>query len=290
MFDALPQLIANTLVPAMIFALIAAGFSLIYSVTRVLDLAVGAVAIGAGYMFFSFALGSGLPILIAATLAIAGAVALELLIAFAIYEPLRRRRILSTAISLIASLSALHIIQNVILAVYGPLTKSFSRIPTASRVVGGAEMTDIEIYAVVVPAVLLVLLFWFLHETKWGRAIRATSDHEEVAEIIGINVRKIRYLVYVIAGICAGAGGILFALEFNLEPNMPVMTAVRMFSRTLIGGVGSVPGAVLGSFLSQIAVEFGTFFWKTQAQEAATFVLAFAVLLFRPQGILGKKN
>ncbi len=290
MFDTPAQLIANILVPAMIFSLIAAGFTLIYSVTRVLDLAVGAVAIAAGYFFFSLALGAGLPVAIAALGAIAGAVALELLIAFVIYEPLRRRRILSTAISLIASLSALHIIQNVILATYGPLTKSFSKIPTTSRVIAGAEMTDVEIYAVIIPTILLVLLTYFLRETRWGRAIRATSDHEEVAEIIGVNVRKIRYLVYAIAGVCAGAGGILFALEFNLEPGMPVMTAVRMFSRTLIGGVGSIPGALLGSFLSQIAVEFSTFFWKTQAQEAATFVLVFVVLLFRPQGILGKKN
>lgn len=290
MFETLAQLTSNILVPTMTYGLIAAGFTVMYSVTKMLDLALGAVAIVAGYIFFTLTISYDLGVVTAAAIAVFGAVALELIIATFVYEPLRRRRVLSTAVSLIASLAILHIIENILLAVYGPLTKSFALLDIKVYSIAGASITSAEIAAVLIPAVLLGLLAFFLFSTKYGKAIRATSDHEEVAEIIGINVKRIRYLAYVIAGIAVGVAGVLFALQYNLEPGMTVFVPVRMFLRAVLGGIGSIAGALMGSFLTEVVLNITALYWITQAQEVLYFVLIFMVLLWRPQGILGKKQ
>lgn len=274
----------------MTYGLLAAGFTVMYSVTKMLDLALGAVAIVSGYIFFTLTIDYGLGIVPAAVLAVLGAVVLELIIATAVYEPLRRRRVLSTAVSLIASLAILHIIENVLLAVYGPLTKSFALLDIKTHAILGAQITSVEIAAILIPVALLGLLWFFLLRTKYGKAIRATSDHEEVAEIIGINIKHTRYLAYLIAGIAVGVAGVLFALQYNLEPGMTVFAPVRMFLRAVLGGIGSIAGALMGSFLTEIVLNVTALYWITQAQEVLYFVLIFLILLWRPQGIFGKKQ
>jgi len=129
-----------------------------------------------------------------------------------------------------------------------------------------------------------------MKKTKIGKAMRAVADNKDVAEICGISSNKIFAWSFAIGSVIAGIAGILVALEQNLEPVMGTNLMIKGFTAAIIGGVGSVPGAVLGAFLLGFAENFGIWFLPSGYKDAIAFVILFIFLLFRPQGILGIKK
>ena len=129
-----------------------------------------------------------------------------------------------------------------------------------------------------------------MKKTKIGKAMRAVADNKDVAEIIGISSEKIYSWSFIVGSAIAGAAAILIPLEQNLTPTMGTNLMIKGFTGAIIGGVGSVPGAILGSFLLGLVENFGIWFLPSGYKDAIAFVLLFVFLLFRPQGILGIKN
>jgi len=207
-----------------------------------------------------------------------------------VFKQLRKRKT-SSVILLIASFALLILLESLILLLFGADVKTIGYIKVAKGLeFFGAIITPLQIFIIASSFVLLGLLFLFMKKTKIGKAMRAVSDNKDVAEIVGISSERIYNWAFIIGSAIAGIGGILISLEQNLTPTMGTGLMIKGFTGAIIGGIGSVPGAILGSFLLGLAENFGIWFLPSGYKDAIAFVLLFLFLLFRPKGILGIKK
>ncbi len=287
--SALAQLLVNTIVPGALFGLAAAGFTLVHRVTKVLHLAHGGVVMVGAYEYF-WALRAGWSTAGAAALALAAATVAALLVAVLVYEPLRDRSRFSSIGNLIASFAALLIIEALLLMGFGSRTRSAPALVGDQRYeIAGASITAHQTAIVVIAVACSTLLAVILARTRIGMAMRAVADHEDVAAVVGIDPKRVRLVAHAIAGVLAGVTGILLAGELAFEPRFSIAVAISAFTRSLIGGIGSVPGALAGSFLTDLAMNLWTWIGPTAFREVAALFLVILVLLFRPWGLFGRK-
>lgn len=284
------QLFVNGLIAGAIYGLVASGFSLIYSTCKFVHFAHGVtIAAGSYFLYLGFALiGLGFwPSLVLA-------IVLSALFGFAmnifIYKKFRKKKA-SAVILLIASFALLILCESLILLFFGADVKTIGYLKIAKGIeILGAIITPLQIVIVITAFVLFALLFFFMKKTKTGKAMRAVSDNKDVAEIVGISSEKIYSRVFIIGSAIAGVAGILVGLEQNLEPTMGTGLMIKGFTGAIIGGIGSVPGAILGSFLLGFSENFGIWFLPSGYKDAIAFLILFIFLLARPQGILGRKK
>ncbi len=284
------QLLINGLIAGAIYALVASGFALIYSTCKFVHFAHGGtVAVAAYFLYFLFS-ALGLNFWLAIILTTIFTAVFGWFVNKIIYDPLRQRKA-NPVILLIASVSLLILIESLILIFAGADVKTIGFIKIAKGLeIAGAIITPLQIIIIVTSLILLLLLFLLLKKTKIGKAMRAVADNREVAEIVGISAKKIYGWSFVIASAIAGVAGILVGLEQNLEPTMGINLIIKGFTGAVIGGIGSVPGAILGAFLLGLAENFGIWFLPSGYKDAIAFVILFIFLLVRPQGILGLKR
>lgn len=286
----IPALISNILISASILGLLAAGFALIHSVTRMMHLAQGAMAIVAGYVFYALYAQHGWSVWLAVIFALVFTTALGLVLWGLIYERLRNRSAISSAGALMATFSLMLILQNALLVVFGSSTRSLRDLQGSIHLIFDVPWTTHEIVTVVLSIFLVLLLALVLRFTRLGKALRAVADQEMVAEVVGIPTKQMRGIAFGIASLCAAVAGILFAIEYGLDPSMSTSVTVRMFFRAIMGGIGSVPGALLGSLLNETGVVLTSWFWNGTWADVTSFVLTVVVLLFRPAGLLGRSR
>lgn len=284
------QLFVNGLIAGAIYALVASGFSLIYSTCKFVHFAHGAtIAFSAHFLYFLFA-GLGLNFWLAVILAIVFAALLGFLMNVFVYKRLRQRKA-SNVILLIASFGLLIFFESLILMLFGADVKTIGYLKIAKGIEFlGAIITPLQIFIIVSSFVLFVLLFFFMKRTKTGKAMRAVSCNKDVAEVVGISSEKIYAWSFIIGSAIAGIAGILVGLEQNLEPTMGTNLMIKGFTSAIIGGIGSVPGAILGAFLLGFAENFGIWFLASGYKDAIAFIVLFIFLLVRSQGILGSKR
>ncbi len=283
------QLLVNSLIAGSIYALVAAGFSLIYSTCKFVHFAHGAVVAAGGYLLYLFFGELHFNFWVSVILAIIGSGGVGYIVNLFIYEPLRRRKA-SNAILLIASTVVLLLIESILLIAFGADVKVIDYLETAKGLEWyGAIITPLQLVIIGVSVTIFLLLGAFLKYSKLGKAMRAVSDNKEVAEIVGIAANKIYIWAFIIGSALAGVAGILVAMEQNLEPSMGTNLIIKGFTGAVIGGIGSTSGALLGSFLLGIAENFGIWYLPSGYKDAIAFTLLILFLLFRPQGILGKK-
>lgn len=281
------QLLINSLIAGSIYALVATGFALIYSTARFVHFAHGVVVAGGAYfMYFFFSL-LHIYWLLAILLTIACSAGLGLLLDYVFYKALRKRKA-SQAILLIASFALLILLENLILLIFGADVKTIALLPLSQGIQFiGARITPLQIIIIVVSLVLLVGLYFLMKKTKLGKAMRAVADNKEVAQLQGIAVEKIYRWSIFLGSALAGVAGILVGLEQHLEPTMGTGLIIKGFTGSVIGGIGSVPGAVIGSYLLGIVENFGIWYLPSGYKDAIAFVLLFLFLILRPQGLLG---
>lgn len=286
----LTQLIINGLIAGAIYALVASGFSIIYSVNKFVHFAHGAtIAFSAYVLYFLFAV-SGLNFGFSVILAIIFAALLGLVMNVVVYKELRKRKS-SSVILLIASFALLILLESLILLYFGADVKTIGYIEVSKGMEFlGAIITPLQVVIILTSFVLLALLFLFMKKTKIGKAMRAVSDNKDVASILGISPVRIYNWSFIIGSAIAGIAGVLVALEQNLEPTMGTGLIIKGFTAAIIGGIGSVPGAILGAFLLGFAENFGIWYLPSGYKDAIAFVILFLFLLFRPNGILGIKR
>ena len=154
----------------------------------------------------------------------------------------------------------------------------------------GAVITDIQILIIVASVILFILTWLFIQKTKLGKAIRAVADDPIGARVVGINSEKIILAVFAIGSALAGAAGILISLETNIEPTMGMNAILKGIIASIVGGVGSIPGALFGGLFLGLAENLGI--WKIQAgwKDAIAFAILIIFLLLRPSGIMGVKR
>lgn len=282
------QLITNGIIAGAIYALVATGFSLIYNVTKMMHFAHGAVLAFGAYFAYTFTSAHlAFPLAVLVTLLCTCAVG-ELVNRF-IYRPLRNRKA-SAAVLLISSLAAMILLNALILAFWGADIKT---IPVAQKSVvfdiGGVLITGVQIAMIGIAALLLLVLWWLMKRTKLGKAMRALADNRDVAQTVGINPERLYTITFLIGSVLAAVAGVLIGIEQNLHPTMGTSLVIKGFTGSVIGGMLSVPGSVLGSLLLGLVENIGIWWLPSGYKDAIAFALLFVFLLFRPQGLLGKK-
>ena len=284
------QLLVNGLIAGAIYSLIAVGFSIIYSTCKFAHFAHGAVAAIAGYILFTLYQLLGFNFWVSSFLVIISAAFLGYFLNLTIYKQLRKQKT-SSAVLLIASIALLILIESLILLFWGANIKTINFVEIAPGIEKlGAIITPLQITIILISIVLYVSFLLFMKRTRLGKAMRAVTDNKDVAEIVGISAEKTYSWSFIIGSAIAGLAGILIALEQNLNPTMGTGLMIKGFTGAIIGGIGSVPGAILGSYVLGLAENFGIWFLPSGYKDAIAFVLLFLFLLFKPQGILTIKK
>lgn len=285
--DIFLQLLINGLIAGSIYALVASGFSLIYSTNRFMHFAHGGAITVSAYFIFTFFKLWGINFYIAGILTIIASGALGYLMHIGLYQPLKKRKS-SNAVLLIASVGLMIFFENLVLLVYGADVKSLNFIRIAKGMeVFGAIITPLQVVIIISAFALLVGLWAFVRYTKLGKTMRAVADNPELAQVTGINTHRIHSWSFIIGSAIAGFAAILIALEQNIEPTMGLTLIIKGFTGAIIGGVTSLPGSILGSYLLGLVENFGIWYLPSGYKDAIAFVLLFVFLLWRPTGILG---
>ena len=281
------QLVTNGIIAGSIYALIAIGFTVIYRTVKFFHFAHGVVYTAAAYLAYTFAILLGVHPIISFLLAIILAGILGIIIDRFVYFPLQQQKA-SNLIFLLASFGVFVFLQNLIQLIYGAqiLTIRTGPVKEGHHFLG-AVITDIQILLLVVSGALLVAVWWFVQKTKLGKAMRAVSDDPVAASVVGINPEKTILAAFAIGSALAGVAGILISYETNIEPTMGFTAILKGIIASIVGGIGSIPGAVAGGFFLGLAENLGI--WKIQAgwKDTIAFAILIIFLLLRPGGIMG---
>ncbi|MEE8186740.1 MAG: branched-chain amino acid ABC transporter permease [Nitrososphaerales archaeon] len=281
------QLITNGIIAGSIYALIAVGFTIIYRTVRFFHLAHGVVYTAAAYAAYTFAILLGMHPIVSFLLAIILAGTLGIIIDRFVYFPLRQQKA-SNLIFLLASFGVFVFIQNFFQLIYGSqiLTIRTGPIKEGHHFLG-AVITNIQILILVVSGFLLVAVWWFVQKTKLGKAMRAVSDDPVASSVVGIDPERTILAAFAIGSVVAGVAGILISYETSIEPTMGFTAILKGIIASIVGGIGSIPGAVAGGFFLGLAENLGI--WKIQAgwKDAIAFAILIVFLLVRPGGIMG---
>ncbi len=284
----LPQLIVNSIIAGSLYALVAIGFALIYGATKFFNLAHGAVAAVGGYTVFALARMYGAHPWIAIIVGIIFAGAVGVGLNQFIYKPLLRRKASQLAL-LVASLGAFTAIQAIIAMLFTSQFRTLSGAKASFLYhIGSAVITRTQIYALVAGIAITAALLIVLKKTLFGKAVRAISDDAEVARIVGINTERTIACIFFIGSAIAGIAGIATGYDTGIEPTMGLQLLLKGVIAAIIGGMGSIYGALAGAFVLGFVENFGI--WKISGEwkDAIAFVLLIGFLLFRPEGIVRK--
>ena len=283
----LPQLILNSIIAGAIYTLVALGFNLIYGATRFFNLTHGVIAAIGGYIVFFLTRTVGLGLYSSVIVGVLFAGLVGVILEKTIYLPLRRRKA-SNMILLVASLGAFTALQAIVAILFTSQFQTLSDIFSNQKVyqIFTGAITQIQVITLISGLVIMTLLILVLNKTKFGRAVKAISDDEEVARIVGINTNQIIGWGFFIGSAIAGLAGILVGLDTGIEPTMGLNLLLKGIIASIIGGVGNIYAGVLGAFLLGFAENFGI--WKISGEwkDAIAFVLLIIFLIFRPKGII----
>jgi branched-chain amino acid transport system permease protein len=286
----LTQLLSNGIIAGSIYALIAIGFTVIYRTVKFFHFAHGVIYTAGAYFAYTLIISLHLNFALSFFLAIILAGLLGIVIDRCVYLPLRKQNA-SNLIFLLASFGVFILLQNLIQLIYGAqiLTIRTGPVKEGHHFLG-AVITNIQILILMVSIILMILLWLFIQKIKLGKAMRAVSDDPIAANVVGINPEKIILASFAIGSALAGAAGILISFETNIEPTMGFSALLKGIIASIIGGIGSIPGAVLGGFFLGLAENLGI--WKISAgwKDCIAFFILIVFLLIRPWGFLGTKT
>lgn len=286
------QQLINGLSLGSIYALIALGYTMVYGIVKLINFAHGDVMMMGSYagyfvLLFLGATVQGLVGAFIAAMALCGFLAI-LIERFA-YRPLRNAPRLN---SLITAIAVELILQNLmrILPFVGPNPRPFPTLETKNIQFSFGSISTTTIVIILTSAVLMVLLNFIVNKTKTGKAMQAVSFDLQASSLMGINVNKIIMITFLIGAVLAGAGGILYATAYPLiEPNMGYIPGLKAFVAAVLGGIGSIPGAMVGGVLLGIAETLTKGYLSSQYSDAICYAILIVTLLIKPTGLFGKK-
>lgn len=282
------QLVVNGIIAGSEYALLAIGLTLIFGILRLIHFAHGEVAMVGAYAALVASATLGLPLWAGFIAAVLVGIGLGLLINRFAFKPLRKQHIL---MPLIAAVALSILLQNTIALIFGNEIKTYSLGPVEKGIeMFGFIITKTQILIVIVALALMILTWVLIKKTKIGKQVEAVASNRQLAESLGINSERVITITFAYGSALAAIGGVLIAMETNLEPMMGVMPNIKAFAAVIVGGVGSVPGAILGSYFIGLAENIGIWFLPSGYKDAIAFFILIVFLLFRPTGILGKKT
>lgn len=273
-----------------IYAIIALGYTMVYGIAKMLNFAHGDVIMVGAYICFYAASRYDLPPLVGVILAVIVCTILGIIIERLAYKPLRAAPILAV---LITAIGVSYFLQNAALLLWSSNPKVFSSVvPEGSVSLFDGQLTIPYVTLVTIAAciVIVAVLVWFTGKTKKGKAMRACSEDKGAAQLMGINVNSTISLTFAIgSGLAAIAGVLLCSAYPTLVPTTGAMPGIKAFTAAVFGGIGSIPGAMLGGILLGIIEIFAKAYISTQLSDAIVFAVLIVVLVVRPAGLLGKQ-
>ena len=269
-----------------VYAIIALGYTMVYGIAKMLNFAHGDVIMVGAYVTF-FATGSfNLPPVVGVLLAVVVCTVLGVVIEGLAYKPLRQASSLAV---LITAIGVSYFLQNAALLLWGADTKVFtSVIPEGSLPISGVNITYKALVTVLTCVVIMLALTWFTTKTKMGKAMRACSEDKAAAQLMGINVNRTISMTFAIGSALAAIAGVLLCSSYpSLMPTTGSLPGIKAFTAAVFGGIGSIPGAMLGGILLGIIETFAKVI-NTNISDAVVFAVLIIVLLVKPAGLLGK--
>ena len=287
--DFLSNLI-NGLSLGSIYAVIALGYTMVYGLAKMLNFAHGDVIMVGGYIVFSATSYAGLNPYVAVLISIIFCTLLGMTIERVAYKPLRNASPLAV---LITAIGVSYLLQNLALLVFGAQPKNFTSVVPLDSVKlfdGRLTISGEAIVTIAVTVIIMVALMLFINKTRPGNAMRAVSEDRGAAQLMGVNVNGTIALTFAIgSGLAAIAGVLLCSTYSNLTSTTGAMPGIKAFVAAVFGGIGSIPGAMIGGVLIGIIEILGRAYISSQMADAIVFAVLILVLVIKPTGILGKK-
>jgi len=284
------QYLINGVSIGAVYAIIALGYTMVYGIAKMLNFAHGDVIMVGAYMSYSVTSYLGLPTAAGICVAVIVCTLLGVLIEGLAYKPLRG--VPSLAV-LITAIGVSYFLQNAAQLIWGSAPKNFKSIVAMKPLVlfdGQLTITGEVIYTIVASVLIMVALTLFINKSRMGKAMRAVSEDRAAAQLMGINVNQTISTTFAIGSALAAVAGVLLCSTVpTLMPTTGSMPGIRAFTAAVFGGIGSIPGAMLGGILLGIIETFSKAYLSTQFSDAIVFLVLIVILLVKPAGLLGKQ-
>jgi branched-chain amino acid transport system permease protein len=284
------QQLLNGIFLGSIYGLFAMGYTLVFGVLDLLNLAHSAVFMLGAFVGLQLVVGLGLPLWVGVLGAIAAGAVLGLLIERIAFAPLRQRADAHFA-GLISSIALTIILVAVALGVFGPNTQRFppGTFPGGRIEVLGASLSTLQVAILLISLALMIGLDRLVRHSRLGSAMRAVAENPKAARLLGVDVERVTLATFAISSALGAAAGVLFALAFNtIRPDMGLGIELKGLAVIIVGGMGSIPGALVGGLMLGLFEVFAITAIGSSWRDAVAFGLLFAILLLRPQGLLGR--
>ena len=272
-----------------VYAIIALGYTMVYGIAKMLNFAHGDVIMIGAYVSFCAMQYMGLPAILSVVLAMAVCTVLGIVIEGLAYKPLRQAPSLAV---LITAIGVSYFLQNLALLICGSTPKSFSSVVSIGSITlleGQLVISGETIVTVLANILIMIALTQFTSRTKFGKAMRAVSEDKGAAELMGINVNATISMTFAIGSALAAIAGVLLCSAYpTLQPTTGSMPGIKAFTAAVFGGIGSIPGAMIGGVLLGVIEILGKAYVSTELGDALVFAVLILVLLVKPTGLLGK--
>lgn len=274
-----------------VYAIIALGYTMVYGISKMLNFAHGDVIMVGGYISFCMTMYIGMPGWAALLVAMAVCTLLGILIERLAYRPLRGTGSLAV---LITAIGVSYFLQNTALLIWGAnprvFTSLFKGMETIHAANGELTITPESLFTIVACVIIMIALTLFVNKTKAGKAMRAVSEDNGAAQLMGINVNQSISLTFAIGSGLAAVAGVLMCSAYPvLMPTTGAMPGIKAFTAAVFGGIGSIPGAMVGGLILGIIEIFARAYISTELSDAIVFACLIVVLLVKPTGLFGKK-
>lgn len=273
-----------------VYAIIALGYTMVYGIAKMLNFAHGDVIMIGAYVVMASVTRAGLPPFAAILVSVVFCTVLGIVIESVAYRPLLNAA--SSLAVLITAIGVSYLLQNIALLIFGANTISFASVVPVPAVVlaGGAlTITGEAIVTIACCIVIMIVLTFFIKKSKAGQAMLAVSEDKGAAQLMGINVNGTIALTFAIGSALAAVAGVLLCSAYpTLTPYTGAMPGIKAFVAAVFGGIGSIPGALIGGILLGVIEIFGKAYISSQMADAIVFGVLIVILLVKPAGILGK--
>lgn len=292
------QQIVNGLTIGMIYALIALGYTMVYGIAQLINFAHGEVFMVGAYLgLFAYSLlmpllsasgSSFLSIVLIFSFSMSLSGMLGVIIERFAYRPLRNAPRLAP---LITAIGVSFLLQNIVMLVFGPMDKSFPALLKVTPYTWGpVTVTNLQCLIAVTATLLMFALHFFIRYSRTGKAMRALADDRDGANLVGINTNRIISITFLIGSALAGAGGVMFGMYYNtINFHDGYLAGLKAFTAAVLGGIGNVPGAMIGGLLIGVLEGLGAGYLSSEWKNVFAFFILILILLFRPSGLLGAR-
>ncbi len=283
------QFILNGLIVGGIYSLVALGYTMVYGTLKFINFAHGEIYMVGGYFGYLFYIQANIPLLIVFPLVAVTGALLGIIIDRVAYKPLRKT---SRLAPLISAIGVSIFLRSLIAIIFGSDLRSMQKtvIVQEGIKIFTLRITVLQIVIIIVAVFLMMSLVVFLKYFRLGKAIRATSQDMELAQVTGVSTERVIMATFGIGSLLGALAGVLVGFDQGIEPSMGVLVGFKAFTASVLGGIGNIQGTIVAGFLLGIIENLGAGYISSEYKNAIAFIILILVLLIRPTGIWGRKN